>query len=353
MPLGAAPPYLCLWRRNFCAAGGVLFSYSGAIFGQLKVFFIVYGSSKYACLALPVLRDVITLSFFKNSHKAPLKSPEHLRLREQRRQPLQKFSQKAPQSPALNSPSTARTAGRSDWAERRFRRQPFILLSFSSSKKARKVQQTQSYQHFQHTGHTDFNTSGTNGPRSLSWAKVRTHSPLLKGSHTRAYTLKQGRFGWGRYYYPRTVSHVSETLRGQGAERQTLPLLGLGRVCSRRTQKAFGTAMRLCVSLSRGVAAPLGCVICLQLGDVAVFSLCAQYFLNVRGGGGITTLGAFRTFTNIPGPGIRTAYFAALGSWPGVLPKNTESLRDSDALMRVAVPRRRGPAGLRDLFATW
>ena len=34
-------------------------------------------------------------------------------------------------------------------------------------------------------------------------------------------------------------------------------------------------------------------------------------------GGGITTLGAFRTFTNIPGPGVRTAYFAALGSWPG------------------------------------
>ena len=46
---------------------------------------------------------------------------------------------------------------------------------------------------------------------------------------------------------------------------------------------------------SEGVAAPLGCVICLQLGDVAVFSLCAQYFLNVRGGGGITTLGAFHT----------------------------------------------------------
>ena len=50
-------------------------------------------------------------------------------------------------------------------------------------------------------------------------------------------------------------------------------------------------------------------------------------------------------------PGIRTANFAVFGSWPGVLPKNTESLRDSDALMRVAVPRRRGPAGLRDLFS--
>ena len=35
----------------------------------------------------------------------------------------------------------------------------------------------------------------------------------------------------------------------------------------------------------------------------------------------------------------------------GALPKNAESLRSSDALMRVAVPRRRGPAGLRDPVA--
>ena len=71
----------------------------------------------------------------------------------------------------------------------------------------------------------------------------------------------------------------------------------------------------------------------------------------VSDGGGITTLGAFRTFTNIPGPGIRTASFAAFGAWSGVLPKNAESLRNSDALMRVAVPRRRGPSGLRDPVA--
>ena len=69
--------------------------------------------------------------------------------------------------------------------------------------------------------------------------------------------------GGGWYHYPRTVPHVSETLRGRGLKRQTLPLLGLGPVCSRRTQKAFGTAMRLCASLFRGVAAPLGCVILL------------------------------------------------------------------------------------------
>ena len=63
----------------------------------------------------------------------------------------------------------------------------------------------------------------------------------------------------------------------------------------------------------------------------------------VSDGGGITTLGTFRTFTNIPGPGIRTAYFAALGAWSRVLPKNAKSLRDSDALMRVAVPKASRP----------
>ena len=106
-----------------------------------------------------------------------------------------------------------------------------------------------------------FSTSRTNGPRSLSRAKAGTHSPSLTGSHTAAYTPKQGRFGRGWYHYPRTVPHVSETLRGQVSERRTLPLWDLGRE---------------------------------------------------------------------------------------VLSKNAENLRDSDALMRVAVPRRRGPAGLRD-----
>ena len=63
----------------------------------------------------------------------------------------------------------------------------------------------------------------------------------------------------------------------------------------------------------------------------------------VSDGGGITTLGAFRTFTNIPGPGIRTASFAAFEAWSGVLPKNAESPRNSDALMRVAVPQASRP----------
>ena len=67
-------------------------------------------------------------------------------------------------------------------------------------------------------------------------------------------------------------------------------------------------------------------------------------------GGGITTLGPFRTFTNIPGPGIRTANFAAFGSQSDALLKNAESLRDSDALMRVAVPKASRPRWAAQLY---
>ena len=67
---------------------------------------------------------------------------------------------------------------------------------------------------------------------------------------------------------------------------------------------------------------------------------------------GVVSLPSERStrFENSAWPGLKTANFALFGSRSRVLPKNAKSLRDSDALMRVAVPRRRGPAGLRDLF---
>ena len=128
----------------------------------------------------------------------------------------------------------------------------------------------QSYQRFQHIGHTDFKglsnavtnthpllpSMGTtrqksscrnrlqNGPHSLLRMKVGTHSPLPTGSHTAAYTPKQGLFRMGALSLP------SDRFARSG---------------------------------------------------------------------------------NPAWPGGRTAYFAAFGSWPGVLPKNAESLRDSDA----------------------
>ena len=99
-------------------------------------------------------------------------------------------------------------------------------------------------------------TSLTNAPRSLSQAKVGTHLPLLKGSHTRAHTPKQVVFWVG------VVSLPSE-----------------------RSAR----------------------------------------------------------FGNPAWPGSRTANFAAFGSQSDALLKNVESLRDSDALMRVAVPKASRP----------
>ena len=108
-----------------------------------------------------------------------------------------------------------------------------------------------------------FSTSRTNGPRLLSRAKAGTHSAFGEGSHTAAYTPKQGLFRMGALLLP--------------SER-------------------------------------------------------------------------FTRFGNPAWPGGRTANFAAFGSWSETLLKNAESLRSSDVLMRVAVPKRRGPAGLRGLF---
>ena len=91
--------------------------------------------------------------------------------------------------------------------------------------------------------------------RGRKWVHPRFCSEDRTQGHTRR---NRGCFRWGWYHYPRSVPHVSETLRGRVSERQTLPLLGLGRGCSRRIQKAFGTAMRLCVSLSRRRRSPAG-----------------------------------------------------------------------------------------------
>ena len=88
------------------------------------------------------------------------------------------------------------------------------------------------------------------------------HTRLSKKDRTQRLTRRnRGCFGWGVVSLPSIRTARSRTSPGRVSERRTLPLLGLGRERSRRTQKAFGAAMRLCASLLRGVAAPLGCVI--------------------------------------------------------------------------------------------
>ena len=88
--------------------------------------------------------------------------------------------------------------------------------------------------------------------------KAGTHSAFGERSHTTAHTAKHGAFRMGVVSLLSERSARSPTSPGRVSERQTLPLLGLGRVCSRRTQKAYGTAMCLCASLSRRRRGPAG-----------------------------------------------------------------------------------------------
>ena len=67
-----------------------------------------------------------------------------------------------------------------------------------------------------------------------------------------------GAFRTGPLSLPSTRTARSRTSPGRVSERRTLPLLGLGHGCSQRTQRAFGTAMRLCASLSRRRRSPAG-----------------------------------------------------------------------------------------------
>ena len=149
------------------------------------------------------------------------------------------------------------------------RRQKIRLKKFGFSSKtvpANIVQKVTVTTLFQIAFHPDFQLLAQTAHVRFRSRKRVHYSAFGEKSHTRAHTAKQVVFwvgGW--YHYPRSVLHGSETLRGRVSERRTLPLLGLGRVCSRRTQRAFGTAMRLCASLFRGVAAPLGCVILVRM----------------------------------------------------------------------------------------
>ena len=114
-----------------------------------------------------------------------------------------------------------------------------------------------------------------NGPHSLLRMKVGTHTRLCQQDRTQRLTRRnRGCFGWGRYYYPRSIPHVHKHPRA-GYQNGVLCRFGIlaGR-CSRRTQKAFGTAMRLCVSLSRRRRGPA------ELRDL--FHFCRNRDLYIR-----------------------------------------------------------------------
>ena len=150
----------------------------------------------------------------------------------------------------------------------------------------------QSYQCFQCIGHTVFNTSGTNAPCSLSLPKAGTHSVFRERSRTSAYTPKHGAFWVGALLLPSDCFTRFGTPAWSGGKTAYFaPLRSGSRVLPKNAKSLRDSDALMCVAVPRR-RGPAGLRDLFATGDVAVFSLCAQYFLNVRGGGGITTLGA-------------------------------------------------------------
>ena len=115
--------------------------------------------------------------------------------------------------------------------------------------------------------------------------KCVTHSALLKGSHTRAYTAKHGPSGRGRYHYPRHVLHVHEHPRAgcQNGKLCHFWVLAGGTLEERR-----GPSEQRCAYARRcptGVAAPLGCVILFLLSKLRLVCPALRAFPCVRGEG--------------------------------------------------------------------
>ena len=102
--------------------------------------------------------------------------------------------------------------------------------------------------------------------------EMGTHSALLKESHTAAYTAKQGAFRMGALLLPseRFTRFGNPAWSGNFAAFEPW-----SRALSKNAE-SLGTAMRSCVSLFRGVAAPLGCVIFFTSVEIAACMPCAQ-----------------------------------------------------------------------------
>ena len=132
-----------------------------------------------------------------------------------------------------------------------------------------------------------------NGPHSLLRMKVGTHSPLPTGSHTAAYTPKQGLFRMGALLLPSERFARFGNPAWPGVRTAYFAALGSwpgGALEERR--KPSGQRCAYACRCPEGVAAPLGCVIFFASAEIAVCTSGAHGFPRVRGMGGITTLGA-------------------------------------------------------------
>ena len=127
-----------------------------------------------------------------------------------------------------------------------------------------------------------FSTSRTNAPCLLSQPKAGTHSPSPTGSHTAAYTPKQGPSGQGRYHYPRRIPHVHEHPRAGCQNGKLCRFWALVGCAPEERRKPSGQRCAYARRCPEGVAAPLGCATFLLLSKLRLVRPALRAFPRVR-----------------------------------------------------------------------
>ena len=275
LPLGASPPYLCLWRRNFCAVGGGLLWLQRCDFRTVKKPFPLTTAAQNMHVLLRKL--------------PPSRKHFFVRLKTA-------ISSNACGTSTLKSPLSL-GADAPHVHPRLRKRPPRCTLDCGF-----KTSESPALRGF------------VGGLRALATAALYL---VLKSNGLHCPKIRLKKFGFS----PKTIpTNIAKKLSPQRCSKPFL--IPIFNFLHKRPTFAFTGESGYTLAFANRIA---------HSGSHAETG-------GVLGGGGITTIGPFRTFTNIPGPGVRTAYFAAFGSWPGVLQKNAESLRNSDVLMRVAAP---------------
>ena len=182
----------------------------------------------------------------------------------------------------------------------------FLFRPRKSCEKRRK----RSHTNVSSTLSTRSSTPPAQTPHVRFRGRKRVHTPPQPWTaHTAAYTAKHGAFRMGVVSLPSDRSARSQTSPSRVSERHTLPLWGLGRGCSQRTQGASGQRCAYARRCSEGVAAPLGCVIFSVSVEIATCMPCAQG-LSVCARRGVVSLPSAR-FTccwNAGRPLVKTAH---------------------------------------------
>ena len=119
----------------------------------------------------------------------------------------------------------------------------------------------------------------------------------------------RGCFGWGRYYYPRSVSHVHKHPRAGYQNGKLCRFQALVGGSPGKRREPAGQRCAYARRCPAGVAAPLGCVIFSLLPKLRLVHPALSAFRMCETRGGITTLGALRVLLKHSAPACQSDSF--------------------------------------------